>query len=78
VKVHRVVLAVIDFDRLGADGVVEEIENVRYPNDCLHPTVLSIETRDCGRWTDEHPLNHESTQAAEIERLFGSPDRSQA
>jgi hypothetical protein len=45
VKVHRVVLAVIDFDRLGADGVVEEIENVRYPNDCRQPEDASASRR---------------------------------
>lgn len=74
-KVHRIVLAVVDFDRLGAENVVEEIENVRYPNDCVSPNVLSIETRDCGEWTDDHPLNHEDTMAAEVERLFAGDGR---
>lgn len=56
-KAHVVILTIIDHDNLGADGVKMEIENVRYPNDCLSPHVLKIETADIGEWSNEHPLN---------------------
>jgi hypothetical protein len=69
-KVHKLTIIVIDFDELGADEVKTTIENQRFPNDCIYPSVESIETRDCGKWSDEHPLNNSKTKAAEIERLF--------
>jgi hypothetical protein len=71
VKVHRIVLTVIDFDGLGDHGVRETLENAHYPNRCIAPNVLSVETRDIGEWRDDHPLNFASKAKAEIERLFG-------
>jgi len=68
-KVHRVVLLVIDHDDLGPDGVVHEIENVRYPNRCISPDVMRIDTRQV-KWSDDHPLNRTDTQEAEFSRLF--------
>lgn len=72
-KVHKIVLTVIDFDEVGADGVRDVLENTKYPNHCISPTVRSVETRDCGEWSDAHPLNHGGTTDAEIDRLFGAP-----
>lgn len=71
-QVHKITLTIIDFDQLGADGVRDALENTRYPNDCISPSVLDIKTRDAGEWSDEHPLNNGATSAAEIERLFGN------
>lgn len=70
-QVHKIVLTVIDFDRLGAAAVCATLENARFPNDCISPSVMSIETRDCGEWSDDHPLNNRQTADAEIARLFG-------
>ena len=69
-KVHKVTLIVIDFDDIGADEVKNEIQNASYGNDCIAPSVKSIETRDCGDWSDEHPLNFRATADAELRRLF--------
>lgn len=69
-RVHRITLYVVDHDQLGAESVRHELENARFANDCISPSVLSIETRDCGEWSDQHPLNFTSTAPAEIERLF--------
>lgn len=71
VQVHKVVLLVVDHDNLGPEGLRQEIENVNYPNDCVSPGVMSIETREI-EWTDDHPLNLGRTQRAEFARLFGS------
>lgn len=71
-QVHKIVLTVIDFDGVGADGVRETLENARYPNRCIAPSVQSVETRDCGEWSDNHPLNKRDTAAAELARLFGA------
>lgn len=71
-KVHKVTLFVLDFDKLGADGVRDAIELARYPNHCIGPSVLDVQTREIGDWSDDHPLNRSDTSAPEIKRLFGS------
>ncbi len=70
VKVHLIKLMVIDFDDLGADGVETELENARFPNDCVSPRVIDIETRDIGEWTDDHPLNKTATIVPTLRALF--------
>lgn len=70
VKVHKVTLLIVDDDKLGANGVTSVIENARYPNHCIAPTVMAVETREV-QWSDEHSLNNTSTQRAEFERMFG-------
>ena len=71
-QVHRLIVTVIDFDELGQQAVISTLEDGRYPNRCISPHVISAETRDCGEWSDDHPLNHGSTSAAELTRLFGA------
>lgn len=68
-KVYRVVLCVIDHDDVG-DGIKDVIENTRFPNRCINPTVTQIESREIGEWHDDHPLNKCDTSNAEFERLF--------
>jgi len=70
VQVHRVVLLIVDHDRLGADGVRDNIENTRYPNHCIYPHVMRIETRTVD-WHDGHPLNNTNKQARAFRDLFG-------
>jgi len=69
-KVYKVELMVIDFENMGAEGIEEELKNTRYANHCMSPTVMSIEGRDIGEWTDDHPLNMYSTQKATYKALF--------
>lgn len=69
-KVHRVVLLIVDHDDMGASGVAQVIENARYPNRCVSPDVMEIETVQV-EWSDDHPLNLRDTRMAEYERLFG-------
>ena len=57
-NVHRLVIMVVDFDEIGAEGIKGVIENARFPNDCIHPHVMEVDTRDIGEWHDEHPLNY--------------------
>jgi hypothetical protein len=70
-KIHKVTLLIVDTDDLGRGGVIDVIENARYPNHCIGPQVMHIETREV-EWTDDHPLNKHVTQRAEYERLFAS------
>lgn len=73
-KIHRVVLYVIDFDGLGAAEVQQVIENTKYPNRCISPSVSEVQTRDIGQWSDEHPLNQMSTAKATRDALFAQPE----
>lgn len=68
-KIHRVVLLIVDSDDLGATSTIENIENVRYPNRCLSPRVMKIETKEV-EWSDDHPLNHSNTMHREFNRMF--------
>lgn len=68
IKVHKVTLLIVDHDDVGSE-VKQILEDQRYPNRCISPTVLQIETREV-EWTDEHPLNYLDKMAAEAARLF--------
>jgi hypothetical protein len=70
IQVHKVILSVLDFDDIGADGVKEEIENTSYANHCISPDVENIETVEV-EWSDDHPLNQKTTCKEEFCRLFG-------
>lgn len=69
-KAYRVELLIIDHDVLGEQEITDVIENVHYPNHCIAPDVMAIESRDIGPWEDYHPLNQISTRDAEYSRLF--------
>ena len=71
-KVHSVTLTIIDIDDIGADEIKSVIENAHYPNRCISPDVVNIETADVGEWHYEHPLNDKRTANAEWMRLFPS------
>ena len=75
-KQHRVTVYVIDHDGRGADGVVEEMGRVRYPNDCIHPKFVKAETWDVGEWDDDHPLNLNATHAQALKALFATEPES--
>jgi hypothetical protein len=65
VKAYLVTTLVIDFDGLGPEGIVTEMENVRYPNRCLSPSVQEITGFDIGPWDDDHPLNQRGTNVTD-------------
>lgn len=71
-KIHRIVMYVIDSDGLGAQGVKDELENTRYANDCIVPEVGEVQTRDIGEWSDSHPLNQRGSEALR-EEIFTKP-----
>lgn len=55
-QVHRIVLMVVDHDKLGIDGVIEALETQRYSNHCISPKVAEDDTESV-EWSDVHPLN---------------------
>lgn len=71
-KVFKVELMILDFDKVGEDEIVTLIEQVRYPNHCLHPKVMSIENKEIGRWNDDNPLNCYDTMQLEFNKLFNT------
>jgi len=56
-NVFKVTLMVIDHDELGPKQIEEVIQNQKFPNWCISPVVMDMESRDIGPWHDEHPLN---------------------
>lgn len=66
----QLVVTVLDFDGVGADGVKSMIENARYPNHGISPTVRAVKVRDIGEWGDDHPLNQLDTADEEYRRVF--------
>lgn len=76
-KAHKVTLLVLSVnDELSAEEIKSEIENNRYPNDCISVEVHDIESAEIGEWDDDHPLNQTDASNAEWERLFPSLTRS--
>jgi hypothetical protein len=68
-QVHKLEILIIDHDGLGADEVQSVLEETHYPNRCIRPHVLKIQTRQV-EWSDEHPLNNVNTFDAAQEELF--------
>lgn len=75
-KAHKITVLVVDFDGLGSEEVKSVIENAHYPNRCISPDVMEIQTVDLGEWTDEHPLNQNTSKLAEYVRLFSDRPRT--
>ena len=69
-QVHKVELVIIDFDEVGIDDIKDILENTRYPNYCISPKVISTSSRDCGEWSDDHPLNDSGATPGYIHYLF--------
>jgi len=68
-KVHKITLCVIDHDECGMDSIKTVIENARYPNRCISPTVHEHETKEV-EWSDDHPLNLLATHDQAFKELF--------
>lgn len=66
----KVILYVVDHDKLGAEEIATTLMHARYPNDCISPMVISTETADIGEWTDSHPLNHSDLAHKAFELIF--------
>jgi len=68
-KAYKLEILVIDFDQVG-DDIKSIIEDARYPNHCISPDVMSIQSVDIGEWSDDHPLNKRDQRVVEFSRLF--------
>jgi len=69
-KAYKLEIFVIDFDNVGKEGILQEIENARFPNDCIGMNIKSVIEKDIGEWNDDHPLNKKETAEVEYNKLF--------
>lgn len=69
-KAYEITLRIIDSDEIGLPEIVHVLENARYPNHCIIPTVARHREADIGEWDDDHPLNKQDTADEEWLRLF--------
>jgi len=68
-KAYKVTLLINDHDEVG-DEIKNIIEDQKYPNYCIAPLVMDIQSVDIGEWSDDHPLNKHSTMKEEFNKLF--------
>lgn len=69
-KAYKVELLIVDYDGIGEQGIFDAIEETRYPNRCIAPSVMSIKSADIGEWHDDHLLNKRDTEYLAYRRLF--------
>jgi hypothetical protein len=74
-KAYKLEVVVLDHDGMSVEEVISVIENQRYPNRCISPSVVTSIEADIGEWTDDHPLNRRDTFDATIEEVFGDTRR---
>jgi len=55
--VKKITFYFVNFDELDDNEIEYEISNVSYPNDCITPMQVTIETADIGEWSDDHRCN---------------------
>ena len=67
-KVHQIVVTVLDFEDMGLASIEEQLENNRHLS--VSVRMDKSQTRDIGMWDDSHPLNHRDKADAELKRLF--------
>ena len=72
-KAHKVILVFVDHDGLGAEETKNVLEGARYPNRCMSPEVLEVQTVDIGEWDDDHPLNKVDPEMKAWKALFSPP-----
>lgn len=68
-KAYKVELLIVDHDDVG-DEIPNIIENQKYPNYCISPNVMSVQSVDIGEWFDGHPLNKRDEQGAYYKQAF--------
>ena len=68
-KAYKVEVLIIDHDAVGSQEIQDLMEEVRYPNHCLSPSVMNIKSVDI-EWSDDHPLNLGDEMKEEYKRLF--------
>lgn len=71
-QITKVTLYVVDHDLMGEFEIKEVIENTKYPNWCISPHVLSVESRSV-KWDDGCDFNKTDKCEAAVKELFNQP-----
>jgi hypothetical protein len=69
-RVYRIELMILDFDEIGEEEIKRVLEDTRYPNRCISPEVMEIESHDIGEWNDQNPLNYKSKSKEAFNLIF--------
>lgn len=69
-KAYKIEVLIVDHDEIGPTSIQNAIENSHYPNRCIMPSVMGMECKDIGDWSDDHPLNKITQMKSEFERVF--------
>lgn len=69
-NVLKLEVLIINHDKLETEDIKSAIEEANYPNDCISPIVENIQSVEIGEWSDDHPLNRESTHKEEYDKMF--------
>jgi hypothetical protein len=69
-KIYKIEAVILDQDVETIEDARSVIESARYAN---HTSidVLNIYEADIGEWSDDHPLNYDTTYLSEIKKIFG-------
>ena len=70
VRIYKLTVMVIDDNELGDEEITDAIQETWYPNHCIMPSVMSVESREIGEWDDDNPLNNSDTHEEEFRRIF--------
>jgi len=68
-KVLKLEVVIVNHDNMTEEEVREVLEHTRYPNWCISPKVVAMESREV-EWSDEHPLNNRLKFAEAYKELF--------
>jgi endonuclease YncB( thermonuclease family) len=66
-RVYRAEVMVVDFEDYGEEHIKACLE-IRHGE--ILPEVMSMQSRDIGEWSDDHPLNFIGKDKVEFNRLF--------
>lgn len=68
-KAHKLTLLIVDHDDV-EEEIPNILENEKYPNYCISPHVMSMETVDIGEWSDDHPFNKLDQMKNHFDQIF--------
>jgi len=66
-KAYKIEMIVVDHDGYGRETLITNLTQMRYYN----PDILRVHEADIGEWTDDHPLNLNTTLSCEKRVYFG-------
>lgn len=65
-KVYKIELMVMNHENVSDKDIETILEDVRH----LYPTVVSMESKEIGEWTNDHPLNKHAEWKPIYNELF--------